>query len=35
MTLEQMSPESMRETMQDRTNWGDLLTEPVPADAHP
>lgn len=35
MTLEQMIPESTRETMQDRTNWGDLLTEPVPADAHP
>ena len=33
MTLEQMIPESTRETMQDRTNWGDLLTEPVPADA--
>ena len=32
MTLEQMIPESMRETMQDRTNWGDLLTEPVPTD---
>ena len=33
MTLEQMIPESMRETMQDRTNWGDLLTEPVPTDS--
>ena len=35
MTLEQMIPESMRETMQDRTNWGDLLSEPVPTDAKP
>ena len=35
MTLEQMIPESTRETMQDRTNWGDLLSEPVPTDSKP
>ena len=30
MSLEQMIPESVRDKMQDRTNWGDLLHEPVP-----
>jgi NodT family efflux transporter outer membrane factor (OMF) lipoprotein len=35
MTLEQMIPESVRETMQDRTNWGDLLSDPVPTDPKP
>lgn len=35
MTLEQMIPESVRETMQNRTNWGDLLSEPVPTDSKP
>jgi len=35
MTLDQMIPESVRETMQERTNWGDLLSEPVPTDARP
>jgi NodT family efflux transporter outer membrane factor (OMF) lipoprotein len=35
MTLEQMIPEAVRETMQDRTNWGDLLSEPVPTDPKP
>lgn len=35
MTLEQMIPESVRETMQERTNWGDLLSEPVPTDPKP
>jgi NodT family efflux transporter outer membrane factor (OMF) lipoprotein len=35
MTLEQMIPESERETMRNRTNWGDLLREPVPTDSKP
>lgn len=35
MTLDQMIPESVRETMRDRTHWGDLLSEPIPTDARP
>ena len=35
MSMEQMIPESMRDTMRDRTNWGDLLEEPVPAESKP
>lgn len=35
MTLEQMIPESVRESMQERTNWGDLLSEPVPTEPQP
>ena len=35
MTVEQMIPESVRDKMQDRTNWGDLLDEPVPPAAGP
>lgn len=35
MTMEQMLPESMRDTMRNRTNWGDLLEEPVPAENKP
>jgi NodT family efflux transporter outer membrane factor (OMF) lipoprotein len=35
MTVEQMIPETTRETMQNRTNWGDLLREPLPADDRP
>jgi len=35
MTMEQMLPESMRDTMRNRTNWGDLLEEPLPADSKP
>jgi outer membrane protein TolC len=32
MTMEQMVPESTRETMRNRTDWGDLLEEPLPTD---
>jgi outer membrane protein TolC len=35
MSVEQMLPESMRDKMQDRTNWGDLFVEPVPAGVGP
>jgi len=35
MSVEQMLPESMRDKMQDRTNWGDLMDEPVPAGTGP
>ena len=35
MSVEQMLPESMRDKMQDRTNWGDLLDEPVPTELGP
>jgi NodT family efflux transporter outer membrane factor (OMF) lipoprotein len=35
MSMEQMIPESMRDTMRDRTNWGELLEEPVPAESKP
>ena len=27
--VEQLIPEDVRKTMQDRTNWGDLLTTPI------
>jgi hypothetical protein len=30
-----MLPESMRDTMRNRTNWGDLLEEPLPAEGNP
>jgi len=29
-TIEQIVPESLREQMQQRTDWGDLLTTPLP-----
>lgn len=35
MSMEQMIPESMRDTMRTRTNWGDLLEEPLPAESKP
>jgi NodT family efflux transporter outer membrane factor (OMF) lipoprotein len=35
MTMEQMVPESTRETMRNRTNWGDLLEGPLPNDDRP
>ncbi len=35
MSMEQMIPEPMRDTMRDRTNWGDLLEEPVPVESKP
>jgi NodT family efflux transporter outer membrane factor (OMF) lipoprotein len=35
MSMEQMIPESMRDTMRERTNWGDLLEEPVPVEDKP
>jgi NodT family efflux transporter outer membrane factor (OMF) lipoprotein len=36
MSVDQLIPESVRETMRNRTNWGDLLTDPLPAtDAAP
>ena len=28
--VEQMIPEDVRKTMQERTDWGDLLTSPIP-----
>jgi hypothetical protein len=33
MPIEQMLPETVREEMETRTNWGDLLKEPLPASA--
>lgn len=30
MSMEDMVPESVRDTMRERTNWGDVLDEPVP-----
>ena len=33
--MEQMIPETMRDTMRERTNWGDLLDEPVPTEDKP
>lgn len=30
MPVEQLVPESVREAMRDRTNWGDLLSTPLP-----
>jgi outer membrane protein TolC len=35
MSMEQMIPEPMRDTMRNRTNWGDLLEEPVPVESKP
>jgi NodT family efflux transporter outer membrane factor (OMF) lipoprotein len=35
MTAEQIVPVSVRDTMRDRTNWGDLLEAPLPAEANP
>jgi hypothetical protein len=35
MSVEQMLPESVRDEMQGRTNWGDLLDEPLPTDNGP
>ena len=32
MTSEQMLSERVRDTMESRTNWGDLLTAPLPTD---
>lgn len=33
MTAEEMVPDSVRDTMRNRTNWGDLLEAPPPAEA--
>ena len=35
MSVEQMIPESVRDKMQGRTNWGGLLDEPLPTDNGP
>jgi NodT family efflux transporter outer membrane factor (OMF) lipoprotein len=35
MSIEQMLPESMRDTMRNRTPWGDLMEEPVPVERQP
>ena len=35
MSVEQMIPQSVRDKMQDRTNWGDVLAEPVPTGVGP
>jgi NodT family efflux transporter outer membrane factor (OMF) lipoprotein len=35
MTAEQIVPVSVRDTMRNRTNWGDLLEAPLPAEANP
>ena len=35
MSVEQMIPESMRDEMRSRTNWGGLLDEPLPTDNGP
>lgn len=35
MTAEQIVPESVRDTMRIRTNWGDLLEAPLPIQANP
>ncbi|HEX5764889.1 MAG TPA: TolC family protein, partial [Woeseiaceae bacterium] len=35
MSVEQMVPESIRDEMRSRTNWGDLLSEPLPRDDGP
>jgi NodT family efflux transporter outer membrane factor (OMF) lipoprotein len=32
MSVEQLVPESLRDQMRSRTNWGDLLSEPLPSD---
>jgi NodT family efflux transporter outer membrane factor (OMF) lipoprotein len=34
MSVEQLVPESVREVMHTRTNWGDLLSAPLPASAN-
>jgi NodT family efflux transporter outer membrane factor (OMF) lipoprotein len=35
MSMEQLVPESVLDEMRSRTNWGDLLTEPLPTDDGP
>jgi outer membrane protein TolC len=35
MSVEQLVPESIRDQMRSRTNWGDLLSEPLPSDDGP
>jgi outer membrane protein TolC len=35
MSVEQLVPEGIRDEMRSRTNWGDLLSEPVPSDDGP
>jgi NodT family efflux transporter outer membrane factor (OMF) lipoprotein len=35
MSMEQLVPEGIRDEMRSRTNWGDLLSEPVPSDDGP
>ena len=35
MSVEQMLPESVRDEMRSRTNWGGLLDEPLPTDSGP
>jgi outer membrane protein TolC len=35
MPVEQMIPESVRDEMRSRTNWGGLLDEPLPTDNGP
>jgi hypothetical protein len=35
MSVEQMIPESVRDEMESRTNWGGLLDEPLPTDTGP
>jgi outer membrane protein TolC len=34
MSVEQLVPESVRDAMHTRTNWGDLLSAPLPASAN-
>jgi hypothetical protein len=33
MPMDAIVPDATRETMEARTNWGDLLREPLPAAA--
>jgi len=35
MSVEQLVPEPVRDEMRDRTDWGDLLSEPLPSDDGP
>jgi NodT family efflux transporter outer membrane factor (OMF) lipoprotein len=35
MSMEQLVPEGIRDEMRSRTNWGDLLSEPLPSDDGP
>ena len=35
MSVEQLVPEAIRDEMRSRTNWGDLLSEPLPRDDGP